>query len=608
MKLFENISFYKTLLPYEDFRFYSDLPENAEMGEYEKNKVMEGAEKALQEEIPQLYATVYMRFVRDGNRSEYEASYFKRRAMLRALTMGEALEKKGRFMDKIINVVWLICEETTWVIPAHNHSDDTQNSDNTLLTQQIADEVRIIDLFSAETGAELSNTLYYLREDLNAVTPWVVKRMEYCIEKHILTPFEKNNFWWGGYHGGMLNNWNPWIISNILMAVSVNVQNFFRRENLCEKAAATLDRFVDSYSPDGGCDEGPSYWTAAAASLYDCLEILYDLTGGRVNCMETELVRNMCDYFRKAYISGSFVMNFADAPATMEISGVARTVRRMGRRIGNPELETFASYAACRKGEAQAEWGFSSFESYRNIRDLYESVPPYKGGGICRSADFPGIVVAVRREKEDFDHGFYFAIKGGTNGESHNHNDVGNFVLYRDGMPVIIDIGVGTYCRKTFSEERYTIKPMTSAYHNIAEIGGVNQREGVEYACSNPVFTPEGLSVNVEGAYPEKAGLLSFRRTGLLKDGCVSIEDRLTLKKPTEVIWNFICFEKPVLKEDGKADLGGAVMTYPSEVEAEVEDYVFDDIRFNNTWKRDRVYRLRFKANIAEGSFTFRIQ
>jgi hypothetical protein len=43
------------------------------------------------------------------------------------------------------------------------------------------------------------------------------------------------------------------------------------------------------------------------------------------------------------------------------------------------------------------------------------------------------------------------AIKGGNNGESHNHNDVGSFIIYTDGEPLFIDPGVGEYTAKTFS-------------------------------------------------------------------------------------------------------------------------------------------------------------
>ena len=43
---------------------------------------------------------------------------------------------------------------------------------------------------------------------------------------------------------------------------------------------------------------------------------------------------------------------------------------------------------------------------------------------------------------------------------SHGHNDSGSFIVFQDGEPLFIDIGVGTYEKKTFSKERYTIFSM----------------------------------------------------------------------------------------------------------------------------------------------------
>ena len=40
--------------------------------------------------------------------------------------------------------------------------------------------------------------------------------------------------------------------------------------------------------------------------------------------------------------------------------------------------------------------------------------------------------------------GFYVAAQGGHNAESHNHNDVGNFIVFLNGKPVIVDVGVET--------------------------------------------------------------------------------------------------------------------------------------------------------------------
>ena len=55
---------------------------------------------------------------------------------------------------------------------------------------------------------------------------------------------------------------------------------------------------------------------------------------------------------------------------------------------------------------------------------------------------------------------YQLAVKAGNNDDSHNHNDVGSFILFKQGAPFIIDIGVETYSKKTFSPERYEIWTM----------------------------------------------------------------------------------------------------------------------------------------------------
>ncbi len=85
------------------------------------------------------------------------------------------------------------------------------------------------------------------------------------------------------------------------------------------------------------------------------------------------------------------------------------------------------------------------------------------------------------RSSEGSAEGLYLAAQGGHNAESHNHNDVGNFIVYADGEPAIIDVGVETYTAKTFSAQRYEIWTMQSAYHNLPTVNGVMQGAGRQF-------------------------------------------------------------------------------------------------------------------------------
>ncbi|MHC4542734.1 MAG: hypothetical protein ACYS74_23625, partial [Planctomycetota bacterium] len=149
-----------------------------------------------------------------GNRSNYEGLWKQRRTMLHCLVVAECIEGRGRFLDKIADVVWAICEESSWTYPAHIGPQEAG------VGLPDVDEP-MVALFSAETGSSLAWTWYLLRERLDEVSPLVSKRIEREVNTRVLTPFlERDDFGWMGFRGRSdgrrPNNWNPWINSNVL--------------------------------------------------------------------------------------------------------------------------------------------------------------------------------------------------------------------------------------------------------------------------------------------------------------------------------------------------------------------------------------------------------
>ncbi len=100
--------------------------------------------------------------------------------------------------------------------------------------------------------------------------------------------------------------------------------------------------------------------------------------------------------------------------------------------------------------------------------------------------------------------GLYVAAKGGHNGESHNHNDIGNFIVYADGEPEIIDVGNCVYTAKTFGAERYELMNTRSSNHNVPLIGGMEQVCGRQHAAKDVRADENGVRMDIAGAYPER--------------------------------------------------------------------------------------------------------
>ena len=109
-------------------------------------------------------------------------------------------------------------------------------------------------------------------------------------------------FRWMGLRGESVNNWDPWISSNWLTSALLMEPDAERRRAAVGKILRCLDNFMNGYADDGGCDEGPGYWGRAAASLFDCLELLHAATAGQCNGFTLPLVGEMGLYICRAHI------------------------------------------------------------------------------------------------------------------------------------------------------------------------------------------------------------------------------------------------------------------------------------------------------------------
>lgn len=489
-------------------------------------------EKVMKHEWPLLPAALFLEFARNGNRSRYERPYFTRRSILGDLVIAECMEGKGRFLDAIANSLWSVCEESTWCLPAHltvfhGHGPGPGLPD-------IKDPV--VALFSGETAGLLTWTVYLLGDKLNEVSPLLCERIRQEIDSRILTPYLTQNFWWMDKNIRRPNNWNPWCASNCLTAALLMEKDENRRLDMVFKAVTIIDQYIEHYPSDGGCNEGPGYWGRSGGSLFDCLELLHRATDGRINIFKDPLIKEIGRYLYRSRISGDYFVNIGDCGHRVSID--RHLVFRYGKRIADDRLTALAAYnAAERFAENPGISGSMGrqLEALFNISEFLssESAPP----PLLRDVWLPheDMQVMSAREREGSDEGLFVAAYAAHNGNNHNHNDIGNFIVYADGRPVIVDVGVGTYTAKTFGAGRYDIWTMQSAYHNLPTINGVMQKNGRNFASTDVEYKSDvssaQLSMDIAGAYPTDAGLNSWLRTVRLNRGKdIQVTDSFSLK------------------------------------------------------------------------------
>jgi Heparinase II/III-like protein len=493
--------------------------------------VKKGAE-TLSKDIPPLPATLLLEYVRNGNRSNFEKNSFGRRKQLMDLVLAESIENKGRFTDAIANYVWTICEETYWGVPAHL---STQKAKNGL--PDVTDP--IVELFVAETAAALALTDYLVGEKLDQVSPLIRKRIYLEASRKIFEPITES-----GRYGWLdptkpVNNWNPWIISNVMEANLLLEPDESKRAANLYQYMKFLDIYLNGLGEDGGCDEGPSYWFAAGGSVFDSLEILQSATNNRLNIYNEPLINKMASYIYKMHIADNYFVDFADADPRFAADGFL--LYRFGKALNNQTLMTFGNYFINRGKDGQKakfigeNLDENSFFKPRHINNLLtvKDLPNSSDYVEPISSWFNDIQVLTARSKN----GLFLATHAGHNGESHNHNDVGDFIVYLNNEPVIIDAGRGNYTAKTFSSKRYELWFTQSNYHNLPIINGFGQMSGKNYTAQKVKhLTGENefsLVMDISKAYPKEAGIDFWNRTVKLNrtENKVEISDDYALAK-----------------------------------------------------------------------------
>lgn len=473
---------------------------------------------------PLLTAGMYAAFVRTGSRRDCETPYFDRRRKLCAAALHMCLTGTEDSLPAVEDGLMLICEESAWGISAHLGLSAAHPFPDERHT--------VLDLFAAQTGMVLSFVCQLLEGVLH---PDLVERVRREVERRVLRHFMENDGeWWMGYVRKDLNNWTPWIISNVLMAANVW---HYGGAALIERACMMLDRYLAVVPADGGCDEGAGYWNMAGGAFLDCLMVLEAMAG--IALFQEEKVRRMMAYPEKVHLGGGWFANFADCDARPWLSG--ERLQYAGERTGNAALirmgEEMRTPPSLELSDTVHLSRLLMRLFGRHPQATLAELPP-------KDVWLPDLQLRILRRGE-----MTVAIKGGHNAENHNHNDVGSFLLMARGDMQLVDAGNMVYTAKTFSDRRYELWNCRSVYHNVPIIGGAEQQPGRDFAARDVKCLPDGLRLDMGGAYPAEAGVTRCVRELRLTQGCMTLTEEVALREDKPVTWVFMLRHAPVLGE-----------------------------------------------------------
>lgn len=591
-------------------------------------------------------ATAYLAYERTGDRQVMERPMSANRVALNALMLAELAEGKGRFMDQLINGTWHIAHMPSWVLSAHLHRQRTKRS--------LPDpEHQIIDLGSGSLGAQMSVAYHFFHETFDKVDPVISRVIKSAVKKQILDPYlDVTNYkphWWLGFDlkpGTVVNNWNPWCNADVILCFLLIEEDQERLHKAVDQSFKSINKFIDYVKKDGACEEGPAYWGHAAGKLYDYLQIMDYAYEGQVPLLKEQLIKDMGEYISRSFVRDGWVVNFADATAKLSYS--PSLIYNYGKAVSSVEMQDFAIYNLARESEGKYALPkpvmgndiFRSLESLKYINEMSQRVNQLNAD-VASGYSLEQSIADLRRHVPSFtwypetqfcyvknESDWFFAAKGGHNNESHNHNDIGTFILYKGAVPVFVDAGVGTYTKKTFSKDRYTIWSMQSAWHNLPEINGISQKNGGEFKARNVEADGKGkvksFKLDVAGAYNSAARCKSWTREYKVSDNLLTITDEYKLESRAAAdVENFLV--QGAVYQEGEVTSDGYVVKpkevvvenkgvefkiqYPAQMAVAVEVMELDDPKLTKVWGTS-LKRISFTSSSTApltGKYVFKI-
>lgn len=469
-------------------------------------------------------ASLAAAYHRTGDRSAWEHRTFERIERTARAALVAAVTQQDQWIDEVADGVWMLLEQSTWCWPAHDLF-----TGGTVLTDVARPR---IDLGAGEMVATLAWLDQLLGAQLDRRIPGLRSRIRAEARRRIFDPFLATEDWWWLGHERPVNNWNPWILGNLLVAglrLLDDPTEEALRHRVVTRAVTGMDPYIASLPTDGAIDEGIDYWWAGACRALEALEILRYATGGDLHLIpELPALRATLSYPHSMHLGGSWYYSVADGQATSPDVHPWHSLYRVARASGATDAASFAAGQRIPGHAAGERFGFGRL--LQAIIDPDWQQPEDHGPPLPRDVFYPSLGVFLARRDAGSSRGLTLAAKGGHNDEQHNHNDLGSVMVASDGIPVLVDPGRPRYTAATFGPDRYQLWMMQSSWHSAPEVAGAAQLPGREHHARvtrcETTDTASSFEIDLTAAYPVDALLCWSRRTRLDRtSGTVTIDD-----------------------------------------------------------------------------------
>jgi hypothetical protein len=506
------------------------------------------AQSLAKEPMPALPDDLYLDYSKTGNRDRCQKVLFARGDRLETFVLAECLENRGRFLAPLTETIQGLCQERTWMYPAHD------GKLNNFYGRTVDSDLR-----ATAVAWELATAHFLLGDKLSPPTRKLIRDN---VGRRVLDPFRdmvegrRPEIHWLNIE----NNWNAVCLAGVTGAALALEDSPEDRALFIAAAEQYITSFLKGFTSDGYCSEGIGYWNYGFGHFLMLDETIRQATGGRLDLLAEPAALQPALFCRRTEILNGIYPTISDVHPGSRPDG--RFVRYICERFSLPH-GTDAPADFVRPAGGLAETMLFSF--------LPSPLPPithpplaadsrlrtwFKDGGvlICRPTPGPDAPFAV-------------VLKGGNNAENHNHNDVGSFSVVAGRSMVICDPGAEVYTARTFGAHRYDSKVLSSYGHAVPVVADQLQRTGAEARAvvlrSDFREDEDTLVLDIRSAYtvPE---LQRLERTFIYHravPAALTVRDEVTFTEPKSFASTLITWGKWKQVSDKElllTDQGGA--------------------------------------------------
>ena len=537
-----------------------------------KRDIENYSRELLYKELPALSDENFLLYEQTGNRLIYEKLYFERRKFLNVFFFVTLWHKEKIYIKKLEEIIYTICKEDTWALPAHvDMSKD--------------DRKYTIDLFAAETAQALSYIYHYLGKILSEECTDIIKEN---VWNRIIKPYVESEY---GYHRweNLDNNWISVCASSIGSAVLYLPDDKGIRDKILDRVKLCLDKYIGGFSEDGVCLEGMSYFTYGMEYFFGFARQLYEYTDGEKNLYTDKRLENIVLFQQNCFLPGGNTISFSDGSTNDRFRlGLSCFLKSKFKGFEIPPID-FAMK-------------FDSDSCYRfmaNLQDnlwVSEFLEDKKNEEHIKKDEYNFILYKEAQWAVWNSGDTGLALKGGNNNEPHNHNDIGSFILSYAGEIFLTDLGCGEYTKDYFKDDtRYKIFNNRSISHNVPLINGEEQKAGDKYKCSSFESPKVG---QVKMSYAKAYGLENIKLYRNVEcyshDKYIVIEDILESRSEKySLTENLVTNIKPEIK-DNRILLHGKRALLCIDVENKRNININEVCFSNHNGVEERVWQIQF--------------